>query len=250
MLTPERHQIILDLMKERGVVKLHELVEATAASESTIRRDLSQLEDEKKLKRVHGGASLLQRKGEELSVTEKVAKNRKEKENIAQYAASLINDGDCIFIDAGTTTLQMIAHITAKDVKVVTNGLTHLDELLEKDIDTYLTGGFIKQKTKALIGSGAIEGLQQYRFDKSFIGVNAIHPDYGYTTPDPDEALVKKTAITLAQETFILADRSKLNEITFSKIVDLKEGTIITDETDQEILAPYGNKTSVKVVTS
>lgn len=250
MLTPERHQIILELLKEKGVAKLNELVEATSASESTIRRDLSQLEDENKLKRVHGGASLLHQKGEELSVVEKVTKNRQEKERIAQYAASLIKDGDCIYIDAGTTTLPMIAYITAKDIKIVTNGLTHLEELLEKNITTYLTGGLIKQKTRALIGSGAVQGIQQYRFDKCFIGVNGIHPDCGFTTPDPEEALVKKTAITFAQETFFLGDRTKLNEVTFSKIADLKEGVIITDETDEEILTSYGNKTTIKVVTA
>ncbi len=250
MLTPERHQIILDLLKDRGVVKLHELVEATSSSESTIRRDLSQLEDEKKLKRVHGGASLLAQKGEELSITEKATKNLKEKDKIAQYAASLIRDGDCIYLDAGTTAFQMIPHITAKEIKVVTNGLTHLEELLERGIDTYITGGYIKQKTRALIGKGALEGVKQYRFDKCFIGVNAIHTEYGFTTPDPEEAMVKLNAMDLSQETFILGDRTKLNEVTFAKVADLKQGTIITDETDDEILAPYIEKTTIKVVTT
>ena len=250
MLTPERHQIILDLLKDRGVVKLHELVEATSSSESTIRRDLSQLEDEKKLKRVHGGASLLNQKGEELSIIEKATKNLKEKDKIAQYAASLIRDGDCIYIDAGTTAFQMIPHITAKEIKVVTNGLTHLEELLERGIDTYITGGYIKQKTRALIGKGALEGVKQYRFDKCFIGVNAIHTEYGFTTPDPEEAMVKMNAMNLSQETFILGDRTKLNEVTFAKIADLKQGAIITDETDEEILAPYIEKTTIKVVTT
>ncbi|OIJ13865.1 DeoR family transcriptional regulator [Anaerobacillus arseniciselenatis] len=250
MLTPERHQIILDLLKDRGVVKLHELVEATSSSESTIRRDLSQLENEKKLKRVHGGASLLAQKGEELSITEKAAKNLKEKDKIAQYAASLIRDGDCIYLDAGTTAFQMIPHIKAKEIKVVTNGLTHLEELLERGIDTYITGGYIKQKTRALIGKGALEGVKQYRFDKCFIGVNAIHTEYGFTTPDPEEAMVKLNAMNLSQETFVLGDRTKLNEVTFAKIADLKEGTIITDETDEEILAPYIEKTTIKVVTT
>lgn len=250
MLTPERHQIIIDLLKEKGIVKLHELVEVTSSSESTIRRDLSQLEEEKKLKRVHGGAALLHQKGEELSISEKASKNLKEKDEIAKYAASLIRDGDCVFIDAGTTALQMIHHIAAKDIKVVTNGLTHLDELFSKGIETYLTGGFIKQKTRALIGKGALEGLKSYRFDKCFIGVNGIHTEYGYTTPDPEEAMVKLNAITLSQEVFILSDRTKFNEVTFSKIADLKEGVIITDEDDAELLEPYKQKTTIKVVTS
>lgn len=250
MLTPERHQIILDLLKEKGVVKLHELVDATSSSESTIRRDLSLLEDEKKLKRVHGGASLLNQKGEELSITEKATKNLQEKNKIAQFAASLVRDGDCIYLDAGTTALRMIQYFSAKDIKVVTNGLTHLDKLLEQGIDTYLTGGFIKQKTRALIGKGALEGIKEFRFDKCFIGVNGIHTEYGFTTPDPEEALIKISAISLSQEAFFLGDSTKLNEVTFAKITDLKKGVIITDETDEEILAPYFEKTTIKVVTS
>ncbi|WNF36265.1 DeoR/GlpR family DNA-binding transcription regulator [Bacillaceae bacterium IKA-2] len=250
MLTPERHQIILDLINEKGVIKLQELVDATASSESTIRRDLSQLEDEKKVKRVHGGASLLKQKSVELSISEKSLQNYNEKEMIAKFAASLIRNGDCIFLDAGTTVLQMIPHITAKEIKVVTNGLTHLDALLEQGIDTYLTGGFIKQKTRALIGKGALEAIKQYHFDKCFIGVNGIHSEYGFTTPDPEEAMIKKSAINLSQEIFILGDHTKFNEVTFAQITELKQGVIITNESDEDILAPFMEKTTIKVVTS
>ncbi|GMB09678.1 DeoR family transcriptional regulator [Thermolongibacillus altinsuensis] len=248
MLTPERHRIILQLLEEKEVVKLQELVEATNSSESTIRRDLSQLEKEKKLKRVHGGAALLHQKREELSVFEKSTKNIQEKQLVGKYAASLIRDGDCIYLDAGTTTLQMIPYIEAKDIVVVTNGITHLEALLEKDIPTYLVGGLIKKKTKALIGRGALASLESYSFDKCFIGVNGIHIDYGYTTPDPEEALIKQTAMKLSRQAFILADHSKLNESTFAKIADLQEATIIIDEIDEELLALYEAKTTVEVV--
>jgi DeoR family transcriptional regulator, fructose operon transcriptional repressor len=250
MLTPERHRIILELLAENKVVKLQDFVDATNSSESTIRRDLSQLEVEKKLKRVHGGASLLSQKGEELSVLEKSTKNVVEKEAIAKYAASLIRDNDCIFLDAGTTAFMMIPNIKAKGVKVVTNGLTHLEALLECNIDTYLIGGFIKQKTRALIGRGAIEGLEQYSFDKSFIGANGIHIEYGFTTPDPEEAAVKKRAMKMSQESYILGDHTKFNEVTFSKISELKHATIITNEIDEDILVEYKKKTTIKVVTT
>ncbi|WP_096201721.1 DeoR/GlpR family DNA-binding transcription regulator [Bacillus sp. FJAT-45350] len=250
MLTEERHQIILGLLQENKVVKLQEFVDATNSSESTIRRDLSQLELQKKLKRVHGGASLLNQKGIELSIAEKSTKNLQEKEQIAKYAASLIQDGDCIYLDAGTTAFHMIPYIDANDIKVVTNGITHLEALLGKGIETYLIGGYLKQKTKALIGRGAMEGISQYRFDKSFIGVNGVHLEYGYTTPDPEEALIKKKAIDLSQESYILGDHTKLHEVTFSKIASIKESTIITDETDTEILADFKQLTTIKVVTS
>ena len=248
MLTAERHRIILDLLEKQEVVKLQEFVDATSSSESTIRRDLSQLESQRKLKRVHGGAALLQQKREELSVSEKSTKNLQEKLEIAKHAASLIRDGDCIFLDAGTTTLQMIPYIEAKDVVVVTNGITHLEALLENSIPTYLTGGFVKQRTRALVGRGAVMGMEQYSFDKSFIGVNGIHLTYGYTTPDPEEAFVKRLAIQLSQQAYMLADHTKWNESTFSKIADLHEAAIITSECDEELWKLYKEKTFIEVV--
>ncbi|MCP8969579.1 DeoR/GlpR family DNA-binding transcription regulator [Ectobacillus ponti] len=247
MLTAERHQIILNLLEEQKVVKLQELVDATSSSESTIRRDLSQLEKEKKLKRVHGGAALLNQKREELSMSERSAKNLREKAEIARCAASLVRKGDCIYLDAGTTTMQMISFLNAEDIVVVTNGITHLEALLEKNIPTYIIGGAVKPVTRALIGQGAMRGLEQYRFDKSFIGVNGIHLEYGFTTPDPEEAAVKARAISLAQKAYVLADHTKWGESTFAKIADLDEAIIITDAYGEELL-PYKEKTRIEVV--
>ncbi|HWO76664.1 MAG TPA: DeoR/GlpR family DNA-binding transcription regulator [Bacillus sp. (in: firmicutes)] len=249
MLTEERHRIILELLETKKIVRIQELVEVLSSSESTIRRDLSQLERKKKLKRVHGGASLLNQKKEELSIDEKLTKNLEEKDRIAKYAATLIKDGDCIYLDAGTTINQMIPYISAHDLTVVTNGLTHLEQLLAKNINTYLVGGCIKQKTRALIGHGAIDSLNKYRFDKIFLGVNGIHVDYGYTTPDPEEAAVKATAINLGQNVFVLADHTKFHEVTFSKVADLEEATIITNETDPETIEEFRKKTNIEVVT-
>jgi DeoR family transcriptional regulator, fructose operon transcriptional repressor len=248
LLTEERHRIILDLLARKEVVKLQELVEATNSSESTIRRDLTQLEKEKKLRRIHGGATLPHQKREELSVLEKSAKHIEEKKRIAEYAASLVEHGDCIYLDAGTTTLEMIPHLRGKDIVVVTNGMMHLELLLENDIATYLLGGLLKKKTKALIGRGALQSLQSYSFDKCFIGANGVHYEYGYTTPDPEEAMVKHTAMRLAQKAYVLADHSKLNESTFAKIADLHEAILITDQLDEEWQELYKAKTAVEVV--
>jgi DeoR family fructose operon transcriptional repressor len=250
MLTPERHQLILSLLKEKEVVKLQELVDGTNSSESTIRRDLIQLESERKLKRVHGGAALLQGKRTEPSIAEKSTKNLHEKQMVAREAATLISEGDCVYIDAGTTTMQMIPHINSKDVTVVTNGLTLIESLLEKGIRTYVVGGAVKGTTRALIGRLALIGLETYRFDKCFIGVNGIHIDYGYTTPDPEEAFIKQAAINLSQEKFIVADHSKLGEVSFSKISDLNSADLIVNDPMDDRMKEYKQYTTVKVVTA
>ncbi|MBK0006550.1 MULTISPECIES: DeoR/GlpR family DNA-binding transcription regulator [Priestia] len=250
MLTPERHQLILKLLKEKELVKVQEFIEVTGASESTIRRDLSQLEEEQMLKRVHGGASLIRSKRIELSVIEKSAKNVQDKRNIAEYAASIINEGDCIFLDAGTTTYEMIPFLKQKDVVVVTNGLMHLNPMLEQGITLYLIGGSVKHKTGALIGNGALLSLEQYRFDKCFMGANGIHHQYGYTTPDPEEALIKQTAMKLSRESYILSDSTKFFETSFAKVADLHEAKIITNDVPSDVLIQYANKTDIKVVKS
>ena len=101
MITEQRHQLILQLIKEREIVKISELVEATNTSESTIRRDLNILEEENYIKRLHGGATLVKNKVEELSYKEKASKSTEQKRKIGEYAASLVKDGECIYLDAG-----------------------------------------------------------------------------------------------------------------------------------------------------
>ncbi|WP_160723772.1 DeoR/GlpR family DNA-binding transcription regulator [Bacillus sp. USDA818B3_A] len=249
MLEPERHQMILEALKIKSTVKLHELVELTQSSESTIRRDLTQLEEGKFLKRVHGGAARLQGKLQEPSMTEKSSRNLQAKREIAQYAGNLVEEGDCIYLDAGSTIFEMIAFLPT-NIVVVTNGLMHTNELLEKNIKTYLIGGYIKPTTKAMIGRGALESLEQYRFDKCFLGINGIHSQLGFTTPDQEEAMIKQKAINLSREVYVLADESKFSEIAFAKIADLHEAVILTNELDVDMKELYSSKTKIKVVTS
>ncbi|WP_110927853.1 DeoR/GlpR family DNA-binding transcription regulator [Bacillus massiliglaciei] len=248
MLTEERHQIILAMLKRKETVKLQELTEETHASESTIRRDLIQLEEMKALKRVRGGAALLRRKGLEPTIHEKENIALSEKKKIAELAASFIKRKDGIYLDAGTTTLEMIPFLAGKEVTVLTNGIMHLRLLSEFGIDTVIIGGKIKRSTHAVTGTTALQFLQNYRLDKCFLGMNGVHPELGFTTPDPEEAILKKTAIELSNEAFILADSSKLNEAAFAKVADVSDAMILTDDLDQEALSLLKNNPRVKVL--
>ncbi|MDA7026289.1 DeoR/GlpR family DNA-binding transcription regulator [Bacillus sp. CLL-7-23] len=251
MLTPERHQLIIDKIEQHDVVKIQYLMNLTNASESTIRRDLSTLEARGYLKRVHGGASKISDIRKEPDMLEKSSKNLHEKKKIAQEAAALLEEGDCIYLDAGTTTLQMIDFIDQeKDIIVVTNGIMHIEPLMTKGIKFYLLGGYVKQKTGAILGGSALTSISQYRFDKSFLGVNGIHKEAGYTTPDPDEALLKTKAIQQAKQAFILADASKFGEISFSAFASLDDAAIITAGSGKHSFDNYQEKTVVKVVKS
>ncbi|KHD86002.1 DeoR/GlpR family DNA-binding transcription regulator [Heyndrickxia ginsengihumi] len=249
MLTEQRHRMILELLKSKNIVSIQEFTAYTNSSESTIRRDLTQLEKKKLLKRIHGGAQRLHGKLQEPNIVEKTAQNTRVKEKIGLYAASLVEKDDCIYLDAGSTTMQMIQYLNpGNHMVVVTNGITLIPHLLAKGIKTYLIGGLVKPRTEAVIGSGALNDINGYRFDKCFLGTNGIHPKLGCTTPDPEEAILKSKALELSQEGFILADDSKFGEISFSKFAELSDVTIITNELEQEILSIYQEKTEIKVV--
>ncbi|WP_033541270.1 DeoR/GlpR family DNA-binding transcription regulator [Planococcus sp. CAU13] len=250
MLTHERHEYILKYLDEKKTIKIQDIVDSTGASESTIRRDLTELENMQKLERVFGGAVLPGRNLQESSVADKAARNLQEKKRLAKFAASFIQKGDSVFLDAGTTTYQMIPYLKDKEVVVVTNGLTLVESLNEHGITTYLTGGLMKPLTGAFVGAQTIQSLGNYRFDICFLGANGFHAEYGYTTPDPEEAAVKKRASTLARKTYILADHSKANKVSFAKIMDLDQGILLTDQIAGNILEVIEKKTNVKVVSS
>ncbi|REH98073.1 DeoR family transcriptional regulator [Staphylococcus felis] len=226
MLTDKRHKLILDALSQHQFLTLQQLMNNTHSSASTIRRDLTKLQKEGKLTRVHGGAKLVHYT-EEPELGAKRTQNIEDKILIAQQAAELINDGDCIYLDAGSTTLEMISYIEAQDITVVTNGLTHIEKLLSENIKTLMIGGEVKPNTLAIVGVRAIHFLQNYHFDKVFLGVNGIDPVRGLTTPDEREASIKEMAMKQGQQTYVLADKSKFNQVYFASIHETDEAPII-----------------------
>lgn len=230
MLTEERHQIILDEINKKSVVYLSELVKDLDTSESTIRRDLNFLHKEGKLKKVHGGATVLDKrthsKDDLLSIRESL--NIEEKIKIAKHAAALIEEGDFVYIDSGTTTDLMIEFINEREAFYITNGINQAKKLMGRGFKTYVLGGEIKASTEAIIGVEAINSLRKYNFNKGFFGTNGISKSRGYTTPDINEALVKQEALSRTRQAYIMADNSKFDEITSVTFGDLEDAVIIT----------------------
>ncbi len=250
MLTFERHQAILVKLEEAKVVKLSDLVEATGASESTIRRDLTELESQKKLKRVHGGASLLTRRKDEPSLQEKSTKQSEEKQSLGRFSAELINDGDTVYIDAGSTTQAIVPFLKGKDIIVVTNGLNILNDLVAANTKTYVLGGYVKRGTRAFVGGGAFQTIQSYQFDRAFLGMNGVDVSVGYSTPDPEEAMIKQQAIERSTNAYVVVDHTKLGDVTFCKVADLGSAELITsDKAESELVEIIREQTNVQVVT-
>ena len=214
ILKSERKQLILERIQAQQYVRLEELVEILETSESTVRRDLDELENEGKLKRVHGGAESTGNLQLEESILEKSVKNIQEKREIAERANQLIEDGDVIFLDAGTTTGLLIDYLHQENLTVVTNSVHHAVKLVERKIKTIIIGGFVKQSTDASVGAVAIDQIRQLNFDKAFLGMNGIDKHY-LTTPDVEEATIKRTVIDNAKESYVLVDASKIGQFSF-----------------------------------
>ncbi|HFI0273020.1 DeoR/GlpR family DNA-binding transcription regulator [Streptococcus suis] len=244
MLKSERKQVILEKIKEEQFVRLEELVDILNTSESTVRRDLDDLEAAGKLRRVHGGAEVPANLQLEESIHEKSVKNVQEKRQVAEKAAEQIVSGDVIFLDAGTTTGLLIDLLDQENLTVVTNSIHHAVRLVEKQIKTIIIGGNVKSSTDASIGAVALEQLRQLNFDKAFLGMNGIDKDF-LTTPDIEEATIKRTVLDNAKESFVLADASKIGQFSFVKVAAVEKASIICQSSDSHVLDIIKEKTRV-----
>lgn len=244
MLKSKRKQLILEKVMKDKFVSLEYLVKALDTSESTVRRDLDELESERKLRRVHGGAEGLHFLQEEESNQEKSIKNIQEKTRIAQKAASLIQEYDVIFIDAGTTNELLVNELHDPSVTVVTNSIHHATKLVERNIPTVIIGGVVKRSTDASIGGVALNQIGQLNFDKAFIGMNGIDSGF-FTTLDMEEGAVKRAILENAKRTYVLADASKLGNTSFAKVAPISRARLITNQTESEVIQKIKEKTEV-----
>ena len=244
MLTQERYAVILKILEQKKVITVSELTKALNSSESTIRRDLVALNSIGKLNKVHGGATQIDAsystQDDDMSIRQN--RNVEEKHAIGKYAASLIENDDFVYIDAGTTTEIMIDYITMENAVYVTNSTVHAKKLAQKGCRVFILGGELKTATDAVVGNEAIESLKKYNFTKGFFGANGVNVKTGYTTPDVSEALVKTDALSKCNVKFILADSTKFNSISPITFAKLNAATIITTELDD---IQYKNYTTV-----
>ncbi len=247
MLTETRHIEILKLLNQKGSVTIQELKEYLNTSESTVRRDLNEMHEKGELVKVFGGAVLNQAAVDtkEESVSQKASLHREEKVKIAEYAAKLIEDGDFIYLDAGTTTGMMIPFIKASNVTFITNAVAHALMLAEAGHKVIIIGGELKSVTEAIVGEEAYAALQKYNFTKGFFGTNGIDIKAGFTTPDIGEARIKRCAMKNCKLCYVLSDSSKLSRISPVTFGDFEDAVVFTDVIP-EIFSGYSNIKSVK----
>jgi DeoR family fructose operon transcriptional repressor len=232
MLQYERYAIILNQLKEQHTVTVGELAKVLHVSESTIRRDITDLDSAGRLRKVFGGAVALS-EGPRVRLVDmatKAASFVEEKREIARYAAGLIEERDYIFLDAGTTTGAMIQFMDNKTVTYVTNAARHALAMAEKGLDVYLIGGKMRTETESIIGSVAVENIRKFNFNKCFMGTDAIDIHRGLTTSETEEGMIKTEAIRHGLQVFVLADHSKFDQIAQVTFGPVDVGKIITDQ--------------------
>lgn len=246
MLTEQRYELILKLLEEKKSITVTEVKDLIHTSESTVRRDITALHQAGRLVKVFGGAIAADHTlmAEEPTVAQKVEVHKDEKQKIAKYAASLIGPDDFVYLDAGTTTGCMLNYLTKSEAVFVTNAVVHAQALAAAGLRVFLVGGELKASTEAVVGSQALLTLESYHFTKGFFGTNGISRKAGFTTPDANEALIKKTAMMQCQLRYVLGDVSKFGNVSAVTFADFQMAEILTDRS----VEGYGDCENIRVV--
>ncbi|MFS2223584.1 DNA-binding transcriptional repressor YgbI [Pantoea sp. B65] len=214
MIPIERHQQILALIAERGVISINELTERLGVSHMTIRRDVQKLEDQGALLSVSGGVRSTERLAAEPSHLDKTAMFSNEKFLIGQAAAQHIPRNSCIYLDAGTTTLALARELGERDdLLIVTNDFVIANFIIESSQCRMIhTGGTLCRDNRSCVGEAAARALQNLSIDIAFISATCWGPR-GIFTPDEDKVIVKRTVASVSSKRVLLSDSSKYNKI-------------------------------------
>lgn len=241
MLTQQRKQFLLQQLQTHGQVVAKQLAQALQVSEDTIRRDLRELAKEGLLQRVHGGALPVSSALSSFQERQQIAID--DKQALAQAAIQLIQTGQVIFLDGGTSTQQIAKQLPLElAITVITHSPTIALALTEHPfIEVILLGGKLFKHSIVTVGAMALEALQTLNMDVYFMGATGIHPSFGLTTGDLEEACMKRNISQRSAETYVLASPEKIGKVSAYGIVPLTEisGLILPKTLEDTQLTAY-----------
>ena len=241
MLTSQRKLLLLDMLRRDGKIVAKTVAAQLGTSEDTIRRDLRELAGEGLLQRVHGGALPSSPAMGDFAARQQIAVD--DKSAIGRAAALMIQPGQVVFIDGGTTSAQLVRHLPI-DLKatVVTHSPSVAVELVaHPSIEVIMLGGRLFKHSVVGVGSATVEAIRTVRADVYFMGVCSVHPEAGLTTGDFEEAGVKRALSAAAAETIVLASPEKLATASPYQVIalDALSGLVTVQSVAEELLAPY-----------
>lgn len=233
MLQIERRQMIIQYLEEHGSATVEDLSKKLNVTTMTIRRDFQYLEDNNIASRTFGGAILKSKLITEIPYENKSLINIDKKKRIAEHATSLVQNGQIVILDAGTTNMEIAKLLVKKQNLIVVTTDLKIAIFLSSctDFEILCTGGSVQNSTSSFLGSHAVEFLKSINADISFVGSSSIDVERGITTPSPLKADIKKQMIKCSSKSILVADSSKFQKISFIKVCDLSEFyKIITDD--------------------
>ena len=222
MLIEERRQHILSVLQQNGRVLVDELSDALSISRITIRKDLDDLAKRGVLQRTHGGAiHPASSTMFDPSLKDKESRYSQEKMRIAEAAAALVQEGQCVLLDSGTTTTAIARTLKSfQRLTIITNAVNIAAELSGTDFEVILTGGSLRKNSFSLVGPLAEETLNEMYADVLFLGVDGFDLEVGLTTPNLQESRVNRVMVATAKKVVAVCDSTKFNRRSLSKIVD------------------------------
>ncbi|MBK5443051.1 MULTISPECIES: DeoR/GlpR family DNA-binding transcription regulator [unclassified Peribacillus] len=231
MLPLERQKKIIELLTIKKVMKIAELTEELKVSIETLRRDLNFLTKQGKIEKIYGGVKLVKSQFGESTIDERMFSQLKEKEMIAQKCSEYINDGDCIYIDSGSTTYQIANYIKQKKkLTVITSSIPVVNELINSDIELLIIGGKVRQNEQSIVAFDYLFNFSELNISKAFICASGITIEKGISDYNLDEANTRKKIIELSKEVYVAADSTKFGKDVTIGIASLdKIDYIITD---------------------
>ncbi|MFY7828459.1 MAG: DeoR/GlpR family DNA-binding transcription regulator [Flectobacillus sp.] len=244
-----RKQLILQTVEEKGSVEVKDLAELLQTSEITVRRDLATLSEQGLLYRTHGGAMKMSLVQTPTSFVNKSTSRIAEKDYICQKASQLIQDGDVVFLDCGSTVSRICQFIKHKRIKVITNSLPIVYELMGTEVSVNLIGGELDAERQAIHGAIALEHIARYQADKAFVGIDGISLARGLSAASEKEASIAMALAKSSRQTVLLCDASKLEKEAYLQFASFEMlDLLITDASaDGALLERYKEK-GLKIV--
>ncbi|GGH21114.1 DeoR/GlpR family DNA-binding transcription regulator [Paenibacillus segetis] len=231
MLVAERYEKIVQLVNDRGSIRVTELSELCSVTEETIRRDLDRLEHTGRLKRSHGGAVSIKETQLEVPYFEREITRSEEKKRIAEEAVKLISENDKILLDASTSAWYMAKIMPDMPMTVLTNSVKVVTELSTKEkIDVISIGGRLSPRSLSFVGPLAEKSLVSFHVDKLFFSCKGVHLDRGISESGELQARLKQQMMGMADQIILLADASKFGVQAFSQVTDLAQVDLIISD--------------------
>lgn len=230
--TVSRRAIILEKLDKNGQVDVPSLSQELKVSEVTIRNDLIRLEQKNMLIRARGGAIKVDRVGIDFNLSDKNKQHLEEKKRIGKAAAALVEDGDTIILDSGTTTMEIARNlINVSNLTVITNALNVANQMADhQKANVIIPGGFLRKNSLSLVGGAAEENFKNYFCDKLFLAVDGFNTTHGMSTPNVEEAHLNRVMIEIAKQVVVVADSSKFHKRSFAFIAPVTEvDVVVTD---------------------